>query len=347
MFIQNEIKRYKGFNLLDLLLSESSDSFDKSRHGIVREVDFKRISEWGFNYIRVPASYRIWSTAEDPYTIDESKIALLDKMVHYALKYNLHININLHRLPGYCINDDEPVKEPYNLWEDEEALKAASFQWQSIAQRYKDIESEYLSFNIINEPKWDLAEWKVVKVNAALVNAIREVSPNRTIHIDGIASGSHPSISFMQRDVENCVYTCRGYMPGTLTHYKVSVTPRNTTDTPPVWPGAAQILEDTKIVWDRAKLDQYFDLWAALSNVYKRGVICGEWGCYNKTPHNTTLAWAEDMLASMKERNIGFSFWCLRGTFGILNSDRSDVEYEILENGDKLDRKLLELLQRY
>jgi hypothetical protein len=36
----------------------------------------------------------------------------------------------------------------------------------------------------------------------------------------------------------------------------------------------------------------------------------------------------------------------LRGTFGILDSERSDVVYEDW-HGHKLDRALLELLQRY
>ena len=38
--------------------------------------------------------------------------------------------------------------------------------------------------------------------------------------------------------------------------------------------------------------------------------------------------------------------WNFRGPFGILDSGRRDVQYEEFE-GHKLDRKLLELLQRY
>jgi hypothetical protein len=35
-----------------------------------------------------------------------------------------------------------------------------------------------------------------------------------------------------------------------------------------------------------------------------------------------------------------------RGSFGVLDSGRTDVKYEDFQ-GHKLDRKLLELLQRY
>ncbi len=76
------------------------------------------------------------------------------------------------------------------------------------------------------------------------------------------------------------------------------------------------------------------------------GVMVGEWGCYNKTPHDVVLRWAEDHLQLWKEAGWGWALWNFRGSFGILDSERADVTYEKWE-GHQLDRKLLELLQRY
>ena len=72
----------------------------------------------------------------------------------------------------------------------------------------------------------------------------------------------------------------------------------------------------------------------------------GEWGVFNKTPHAVALAWIEDSLSLWKEAGWGFSMWNLRGSFGVMNSERQDVQYEDFE-GNKLDRKMLELLRRY
>ena len=72
----------------------------------------------------------------------------------------------------------------------------------------------------------------------------------------------------------------------------------------------------------------------------------GEWGCYNKTPHDICLRWMEDVLSLWKEANWGQSMWNLKGDFGILNSNRADVKYENYK-GLKLDRKMLELLKKY
>jgi len=76
------------------------------------------------------------------------------------------------------------------------------------------------------------------------------------------------------------------------------------------------------------------------------GVMVGEFGAFNKTPHDVVLRWMEDCLANWKKAGWGWALWNFRGSFGILDSGREDVIYEDFE-GHKLDRKMLELLQRY
>jgi endoglucanase len=44
--------------------------------------------------------------------------------------------------------------------------------------------------------------------------------------------------------------------------------------------------------------------------------------------------------------NIGYALWNLRGSFGILDSDRADVAYEDWR-GHRLDRALLDLLNEF
>ena len=76
------------------------------------------------------------------------------------------------------------------------------------------------------------------------------------------------------------------------------------------------------------------------------GVMVGEFGAYNKTPHDVVLRWMEDCLANWRQAGFGWALWCFRGSFGILDSGREDVVYEDFE-GHKLDRKMLNLLQKY
>lgn len=73
------------------------------------------------------------------------------------------------------------------------------------------------------------------------------------------------------------------------------------------------------------------------------GVMVGEFGAYNHTPHPVVLRWMGDCLANWKDAGWGWAMWNFRGSFGILDSGRADVAYEDFQ-GHKLDRKMLDLL---
>jgi len=74
------------------------------------------------------------------------------------------------------------------------------------------------------------------------------------------------------------------------------------------------------------------------------GVMVGEFGAFNRTPHEVVLAWMRDCLDAWKAAGWGWALWNFRGGFGILDSDRTDVSYEGWR-GHKLDRAMLKLLQ--
>ncbi|MFO1520622.1 MAG: hypothetical protein U1G05_00975 [Kiritimatiellia bacterium] len=76
------------------------------------------------------------------------------------------------------------------------------------------------------------------------------------------------------------------------------------------------------------------------------GVMVGEWGAYDKTPHDVFLRWAEDCLVNWEKAGWGWAMWNFRGSFGVLDSGRADVTYEDF-HGHRLDRKLLDLLQKH
>ena len=48
--------RFRGFNLTDMLYTEKSAYYTKLTDEIFPEKDFKMISDWGFNFVRLPLS---------------------------------------------------------------------------------------------------------------------------------------------------------------------------------------------------------------------------------------------------------------------------------------------------
>ena len=104
------------------------------------------------------------------------------------------------------------------------------------------------------------------------------------------------------------------------------------------FPGLAQ--KDRQWLWNENVVP-----WQKLE-AQNTGILIGEWGAFNQTPHEVVLRWAEDNLANWKKADWGWALWNFRGSFGILDSGRTDITYENWE-GHKLDRQLLELLQKY
>ena len=335
------IPRYRGFNLQ--WEREPGDT----THAAYQESDFAMMQEWGFNFARLPLSYWIWGKPTDWTYINDEPMAQIDRVLSLGRQYGVHINLNFHRIPGYCVNNRE--LEPADLFSDHapacaRALNAACFHWAHFARRYKGVPSTRLSFDLINEPprrrSYEGAiEDRYVEVVRALVAAIRAEDPERLIFADGINIGQLPVLDLAPLHL---VQSTRGYQPKSISHYGANWVPLDEYETmkPPAWP----LTDDKGNVWDRDRLKQeYVDKWKPLTALGVQ-VHVGEWGCLNHTPHDIALNWMSDCLAVWREAGWGNALWNLRGSFGILDSERKDVAYED-HRGHKLDRKMLELLR--
>jgi len=328
---QSVLPRWRGFNLLDMFTSKSEGHFSES--------DFQWISEWGFDFVRVPMCYTLWIDNSDPLRINEEKLAPIDRALELSEKYGIHVSLNFHRAPGYSVNRER--KEPYSLWKNTDALQAFCKHWTTFAERYKSISSDRLSFDMVNEPP-DESPQRMTRndherVMRAVVEAIRKVDPDRLIIIDGLSWGNVPSpeLAYLK-----AAQSCRAYLPMTISHYRASWV-HESEPIEPAWPGMCRDGE----YWDRRRLESHYAAWADLARSGV-GVHCGEGGAFSQTPHSIYLAWFRDVLDILTGHNIGYALWNFRGAFGVLDSDRKDVAYEDW-NGHKLDRKLLDLLQEF
>ncbi len=329
--------RYRGFNL-----TEKAGGMGPRRK--FNEEDFDILADWGLNFARIPMSYWNWASRTDWYSINEDVLTDIDEAVQLGKKYNVHINLNLHRVPGYCINGRD--LETVDLFKDtpenmQKALDAVVFHWKMFARRYKGIPNSELSFDLINEPPKMADETRYVEIVRALVQGIREEDRGRLIVADGKDIGRTPVYGIADLGV---MQSTRGYDPMSLTHYTATWVPKDEFETFnfPTWP----LKGDDGKLWDKAALKaKLIDRWQPLVD---KGVQIhvGEWGCYNKTPHDVTLRWMRDILSLWKEAGWGQAMWNLKGSFGVLNSERADVKYEDYK-GHKLDRKMLELLKEY
>ena len=332
-----KLPRWRGFNLLEWFFAEGHRPFV--------EKDFELVAELGFDFIRLPLSYQCWNSGkvEDWGKIDEKELEQVDKAVEYGRQHGVHVCVNFHRAPGYCIN---PPKEPVSLWEDERAQDAFAKHWAHFATRYKGRPNREVSFDLLNEPPYIEEEVYAKVVHRALA-AIREQDPQRLVIADGLKVGTAPAMHLAGVVAQST----RGYDPSRVSHFRANwMKEHGSEEWPePTWPLKYEEKRGERTVeqaWDVARLRrERIEPWKALE-AKGSGVHVGEWGCYNRTPHNVALAWMKDYLELWKEAGWGGALWNFRGDFGPLNSRRKDVQYEDWK-GHKLDRKMLELIQAY
>jgi aryl-phospho-beta-D-glucosidase BglC (GH1 family) len=471
-----KLPTWRGFNLLNMFYKGSNDK-------PFSEKDFQTISEWGFNFVRIPIDYRILIVGNNWDNISKGALERLDKAIEFGMKYNIHVCINLHRAPGYTVANP---KEATDLWTQEAPQQAFARLWGNFAERYRGISSEDLSFNLLNEPP-NMDESIHAAVMKKAVDAIRAKDPNRLIIADGREYGNRPSNMIRELGLAQAT---RGYYPNNISHYMADWMEGSSDYPTPVWPSnsvprylyalgkndvsrsiysikhdfneayyldvtvgvvshEARLIAkaDGRTIYEKLFVSAagngewttavYRAEWNIYQNIYnkdyrldipsgtklltlevtngdwmtltemkftpvsrngngktfsftpnntdwgreipplvidangilestmsgkdwlwdiafkqwedyvgKGGVMVGEWGAHNRTPHDVVLSWMEDNLMNFKEHGLGWALWNFDGSFGVVNSGRRDVQYENY-NGYKLDRKMLELLQKY
>ena len=117
----------KGFNLLG--------KFDVnfSNYGFTEE-EFMIIQDLGFNFVRIPLDYRTYTQAGNWDVFLEDEVAKIDKVVEWGKKYGVHVCLNLHRAPGYCVNPSTlPPNQDLDLWTNTTAQEAFVNHWAYFA----------------------------------------------------------------------------------------------------------------------------------------------------------------------------------------------------------------------
>ena len=367
--------KWYGFNLLEYFSTDPDwmKYFPYKDDGMFLEDDFRWIRDWGFNWVRLPMDYRFWTDSQDLFKIREDKVVPIDRAIKLGEKYGVHVNVSLHRAPGYCILDtlDESVtgihitKEKSSVFADPKMLDAFVYQWTYFADRYKGISSEKVSFNLVNEPiviptAAEIEEQKkagqskpadisaefarrhaadYTHVARAAIEAISKHDPQRLVITDGYNGGTAVISDLFDTGV---LQSCHTYHPVQLTHYRCEWARGFLTGAEPLptWP----LKTGKGTVIDRAELAHTFQPWSEPA-AHGVPIHFGEMGCYKHTPPDVVLAWFDDTLSVLGDLHTGWALWNFRGPFGVLDTERRGTKFEDW-HGHQLDRALLSLLQK-
>lgn len=146
------------------------------------EEEIRLIAEQGFNMIRAQMDYRDVFPGKDTTRVCAEMVANMDTLVNWCAKYGLHLCFDLTDMPGFTTDMNDSNDD---LFTNPETQNLFQNIWAFMAEHYKDVPSNLLSFLLLNEPHdadgGALTDENFSYVMRKAIDAIRDVSPDRLI----------------------------------------------------------------------------------------------------------------------------------------------------------------------
>ncbi len=179
------------------------------RNGVQKR-DIDSLAAWGFNHVRMPMHYNIYTlpTEKEPVPGEQTWLdegfAISDSLLSWCAANEMYLFLDLHAAPGgqgnnIEISDAAPVK----LWDDERNIAKTIALWEKLAERYRD--EEWIGgYDLVNEPNYGFSDpagdpnGTAEKNNAPLrdflvrvTEAIRRIDTNHLVIIEGNGWGNN------------------------------------------------------------------------------------------------------------------------------------------------------------
>ena len=338
-----EWKGYKhGINLGGWL---SQCNHTKERYdNFIKEEDFKTVSEWGLDHVRIPVDYNLVEEADGTYK--EDGFAYLDNAVSWCEKYGLNMILDLHKTYGYSFDAGE--KEA-GFFDNEDYQERFYKLWEKFAGKYGNI-GERVAFELLNEvtdkeysDKWNEISYKCIE-------RIRAIAPNVKILVGGYYNNSVEAVKDLRDPYdENIIYNFHCYEPLIFTHQGAYWVPGMHTDFRiSIDATYAELEKASKDEIDQAALSfkgldpeakmsaEYFELQfaEAVKVAEERNVAlyCGEYGVINLADAEDTVRWYKYISEVFDRHGIGRAAWSLREMdFGFVDEHMKDVLQEVIK----------------
>jgi aryl-phospho-beta-D-glucosidase BglC (GH1 family) len=188
---QHQIKK----KISDLIGEEDTELFfDTWQANHCRKIDIDSLASWGFNSVRLPLHYNLFTLPieEEPSpgtkTWLDKGFVMVDSVLAWCAANEMYLILDLHAAPGgqgydQAISDYDPSKP--SLWESVANQSKTIALWRKLADRYKD-EPWIGGYDLLNETNWNLpgnAQLKQLYVD--IIQTIRAVDNNHIIFIEG------------------------------------------------------------------------------------------------------------------------------------------------------------------
>jgi len=180
--------------LTNLIGAEETEKFYTNwRKNFVTKQDVDTIAKLGYNSIRLPMHYNLFTLPieTEPIAGENTWLAngfeMVDELLNWCESNEIYLILDLHAAPGGQGKDvaisDYDVSKP-SLWESELNKSKTVALWGKLAERYKD--KEWIGgYDLLNEVNWPLGTNILRDLYVRITNEIRAVDSNHILFIEG------------------------------------------------------------------------------------------------------------------------------------------------------------------
>ena len=190
---------------------KTAEFYQAWRANHVREEDIRAMAEWGYNSVRLPMHFNLFTlpVEQEPVagqnTWLEAGFAMTDQLLAWCKQYGLYLILDLHAAPGgqgndLAISDRNP--DTPSLWQSEANREKTVALWRKLAARYRN-EPNIGAYDLINEPNWGFSDpddkhgcneennWRLRQLYLDITAAIRTVDQNHLVIAEGNCWGNN------------------------------------------------------------------------------------------------------------------------------------------------------------
>ncbi|MBN2483429.1 MAG: cellulase family glycosylhydrolase [Candidatus Omnitrophica bacterium] len=270
------------------------EKFEKAfRTNFITEDDFKTISRWGANCIRVPFHYRLLE--KGPFRQNTQGIRLLGKVLDWAGNHGLKVILDLHAAPGAQNHDWHADSTGEALfWQDVSLRERCLEIWECIVDQLKDKPALY-GYDVLNEPVLDKREIpQLTRFYSRLIRSIKSIDKDHTIFLEGNLWATQ--IDFLKDLIaERVAISIHSYVP---LDYSFQFIPYLR------YPGT---IGSEK--WDKKKIFKCLQGYHAFAQKNKVDIFVGEFGVNWRGGHYGEGRYLKDILDAFEQYKFHYTYW--------------------------------------
>jgi len=300
----------------------------------IGEQDFKTISDWGLDHVRLPVDYNLVET--DDGTYKEEGFAYIQSAIDWAKKYHLNVILDLHKTAGFFFHAEAGE---CGFFTDEKLQERFYRLWEEFTKRYSKYQ-KMMCFELLNEvtDQSYCAKWN--EISTKCIKRIRVLAPEIKILIGSYWNNAVEAVADLAMPVDkNVVYNFHCYEPIIFTHQgakwvsdKMNLNFRMPLDSTyadyqkytnenlDFGNGKYDSLDKTKTV-DEAFFEKLFEQAIKVAEERDVCLYCGEYGVIDLADTQSVLDWYKLIGSVLEKHNIGRAAWTYKTHhFGIADS---------------------------